>query len=161
MKQTEVLTHVSHANCKRLGTRVEFIRSKLSNFSAHVSGVTACRPELPAEPSAGRKLHASPVSTALSRKCCTVDLNTAALQLGACRFCFVFVAVFAVVWSVVSGVWLVMCLPSTRHADVDVRYIYITRSCHLICTLLFKAPCFFLILSSDTHNNLFKSYKLR
>ena len=52
MKQTEILTHCN--SCKRLGTsrlhelheskfpfvsRIEFIRSKLSNFSAHVSVV--------------------------------------------------------------------------------------------------------------------------
>ena len=56
MKQTEILTHATHVNTgKRLGTnrlhelheskfpfvtRLELIRSKLSIFSPHVSGVT-------------------------------------------------------------------------------------------------------------------------
>ena len=51
MKQTEILTHATHVNgwflavymsCMSHNFRfIEFIRSKLSNFSAHVSRVNA------------------------------------------------------------------------------------------------------------------------
>ena len=52
MKQTEIFTHATHVNGWEPAvyelheykfpfvSRIEFIRSKLSNFSAHVSGVT-------------------------------------------------------------------------------------------------------------------------
>ena len=44
MKQTEILTRVTHVNELHESkfpfvSRIKFIRSKLSNFSAHVSGV--------------------------------------------------------------------------------------------------------------------------
>ena len=45
MKQTEFLTHATHVNGLHESkfpfvSRIEFIRSKLSNFSAHVYGVS-------------------------------------------------------------------------------------------------------------------------
>ena len=63
-KQTEILTHATHVSgCSRLHelheskspfvSHIQFIRSKLSNFSAHVSGVSDVTTPVP--------LNASPV----------------------------------------------------------------------------------------------------
>ena len=100
MKQTEILTRAN--SCERLGTtrshelheskfpfvsRIEFIRSKLSNFSAHVYGVIVFHParatSCPPGPGGARPLRiigqhvADPVCVGLHARVQSGDLSAA------------------------------------------------------------------------------------